>query len=136
MSIKYHLVKNPMTYHNLISIVEEVSIPAGHGFLKRYQHAPLALNIRELQPHDPETGPGQLLKQLGGWGPTIYHWAQHHYNCANQNSDTILFNEEAKAQLILIAFIWAADWYWKHSQPTYDIGGNKIREVSRPEKKR
>ena len=48
LSIKYHLVKNPMTYQNVLSLVEEVTVPAGNGFMKRYQHDPTAMNVKDL----------------------------------------------------------------------------------------
>ena len=51
---------------------------------------------------------------MGGWGPTLYLWAQIYYNHMSQSNDTAHFSEESKAQLILIAFIWAAHWYWDH----------------------
>ena len=106
--MNYRLVKDPRYAKKALSIVEEVTLPNG---IIRYQWDTRPLGLVTLGNKGLVSGHLDLFQELKGWAPALYQWAQRNYRSNQLNPNTIEFSKEAKVELILLAYIYAAHNY-------------------------
>ena len=88
-------------------------LPTG---ISRYQHSVAPVTLNQLRgKKESHKGQRDILNQLGGWAPTLYYWAQRNYRSKRLDPSTVEFDQQAIVELIMIAFIYGANWFWNES---------------------